>query len=209
MWESVNDKFWLYVDSNISDRVPSGLIVEGFVLVLGARVTSEDALTECLATLDTCHNHPKAFTLAGGGLYCSKDDIITVCPPEAPSPYVKVDCSLPYGLHTQWHAPLHERPMLQREARITEHHTYCIIGALSVFVETGKQTAVIDEAPNRTPPVLRYLLDMVQSNNPTESNIRTLRQKRHRGHILCHNVPYHWHVRLILHSVDHFSSSLR
>ena len=119
MWESVNNKFWLYIDSNVSKRVPNGLIVEGFVLVLGVHVTSEDALIECLATLDVCHNHPKAFTLAAGGLYCNKYDI-TAFPPEAPSPYAKVDCLLPHGLHTQWHAPLHERPMLLQEARITE-----------------------------------------------------------------------------------------
>ena len=208
MWESVNNKFLLYIDSDIG-QLPSGLIVENFVLVLGAHVTSEDAPTECLATLDACHNHPKAFTLAAGGLYCNKDDITVACPPEAPSPYVKVDCSLPYGLHTQWHAPLHERPMLQREARITERHTYHIIGALSVFVETGKWMVVVDEAPNRTPPALRYLLNMVQCNDPSESNTRTLRQKRHRGYILRYNVPCHRRVRRILHSVDHFSSSLR
>ena len=120
MWESVNNKFWLYIDSNVSKRVPSSLIVEGFVLVLGVHVTSEDALTECLATLDACHNHPKAFTIAAGGLYCNKADLTASIAAEAPSPYVKVDCSLPHGLHTQWHAPLHGRAMLQQEARITE-----------------------------------------------------------------------------------------
>jgi hypothetical protein len=165
------------------DVIPPDLRMDGFILLLGLRVTTEAGLLSLLRRLDRCHHRPESFTLAAGGMYCAPDDISHDDNTDTDADFRPVDLTLPHGLHTNWHHHLTHRPLLRAEAEATLMYTYCVLGSLDVRLGHRSLTRDLAALPyqlflNKVPPLLVSIWTISQASDGSGRPIAERRLRR-------------------------------